>query len=235
MIAPSVQTLVSSIQEDELDPLRQLRAAAVLGSELSSVGDEVVNHFVEKAREEGHSWTEIGEVLGMTKQAAQQRFRLRWFDRLIGGRSVPWMRYTDRARRVVRKAVDEALSLNHDYVGTEHFLLAILREKDSVGERALRDLGLTAFNVRQSLEEKAPPANVPVSCDLSCTPLAKDALRGARHEAKTLGHNYVGTEHLLLSLTRVKKGLAAEILREKGVTLPDARRSVISLLTHHSF
>lgn len=235
MIVPHVQTLVTSIEEDQLEPLAQLRAAAVLGSELSSAGDEVVSHFVEKAREEGHSWTEIGEVLGMTKQAAQQRFRLRWFDRLIGGRSVPWMRYTDRARRVVRNAVGEALSLNHNYVGTEHFLLAILREKNSVGERALRDLGLTASNVRQTLEQKARPADVPISADLSCTPLAKEALRGARHEAKVLGHNYVGTEHLLLSLTRVKKGLAAQILREKGVALPDARRSVISLLTHHSF
>ncbi len=235
MVVPQVQTLVTSIEEDELDPIGQLRAAAVLGSELSSVSDEVVNHFVEKAREEGHSWTEIGDVLGMTKQAAQQRFRLRWFDRLVGGRSVPWMRYTDRARRVVRNAVGEALSLNHNYVGTEHFLLAILREKNSVGERALRDLGLTASNVRQSLEQKAPPADASASGNLSCTPLAKHALRGARHEAKTLGHNYVGTEHLLLSLTRVKKGLAAEILRERGVTLPDTRRSVISLLTHHSF
>lgn len=235
MVVPDVQTLVTSIEEDQLEPLGQLRAAAVLGSELSSAGDEVVNHFVEKAREEGHSWTEIGAVLGMTKQAAQQRFRLRWFDRLTGGRSVPWMRYTDRARNVLHNAVGEALSLDHNFVGTEHFLLAILHEKNSVGEKALRGLGVTASSVRRGLEQRVDPGDVPPTGNLSCTPLAKEALRGARHEAKNLGHNYVGTEHLLLALTRLKKGLATEILREEGVTLQEARRSVISLLTHHSF
>ena len=229
-----MRTLVTSVERQDLDALEQLRAATALAAELSSVGDEVVNHFVEKARGSGHSWSEIGQVLGMTKQAAQQRFRLRWFDRLTGSRSVPWMRYSDRARNVVKNAVGAALSLNHNYVGTEHLLLALLLEKNSVGEKALRSLDVTASSVRRSLEERIDPADVPVAGPPPCTPLATEALRGARDEARSLGHNYVGTEHLLLALTRLRKGLATEILREKGVTLHEARRSVVSLLTHHS-
>ena len=231
---PTVQSLVKSLERNDSDALERLRAATVLDSELSSVGDEVVNHFVEKARDDGYPWSEIGDVLGMTKQAAQQRFRVRWFDRLTGGRSVPWMRYTDRARHVVQRAVQEALTLRHGYVGTEHFLLALLHEKNSVGEKALRGLGVTPSRVQRTLIQRVDPADVPVTGNLSCTPLAKEALRGAREEAKNLGHNYVGTEHLLLALTRLKKGLAADLLREQGVTLQEARRSVISLLSHHS-
>jgi hypothetical protein len=217
------------------DALQRVRVATALASELASLGDAVVNHFVEQAREEGRSWADIGEVLGMTKQAAQQRFRVRWFDRLIGRRGVPWMEFTDRARRVVEVAAQEARSLNHNYLGTEHLLLAILRDKDSVGARALRDLGVSLTTVRRKVEQKIGRGDVPVTGNVPYTPRAKHALYGAREEAKALGHNYVGTEHLLLALSRLQRAVAAEILSENGITHQELRQSLLAILSRDAF
>lgn len=89
--SPSVCSLIRSLQDNDSDALDRLRSATVLAAELSSLGDGVVNDFVDIAREEGHTWAEIGEVLGMTEQAAQQRFRLRWFDRFTGRQGAWWI------------------------------------------------------------------------------------------------------------------------------------------------
>lgn len=232
---PRTDSLIRSLESESSDVLGRLRSAATVAADLSSLGDRVVNHFVEQAREQGHSWVEIGGVLGISKQAAQQRFRVRWIDRVTGRREVRLMRYTDRAKQVVEDAAEEARKLNHNYVGTEHVLMAILRVRDGIGAKALRDLDVSVTTIRRALDDKVGRGEGPVTGNIPYTPLAKESvLYGAREEAKLLGHNYVGTEHLLLGIIRLKKCLAAEILHESGVPASEVRRAVISLLSRHS-
>lgn len=211
--------------------LERLRGAVGISEELAALGDAVVDHFVEEARHDGHSWSEIGEVLGMTKQAAQQRHRLRWFDRFTRVRRAPsWVGLTDRARHAIDLAQEEARRLDHNYVGTEHLLLGLLGVPDGVAAKALLKLGVNAAAVRHKVEEFVGRGAKPARGNAPFTPRAKKSLESARSEAQGLGHNYVGTEHILLGLATVDDGLAARFLTEMGVSHEALRQTVVSLL-----
>ena len=142
-------------------------------------------------------------------------------------------RYTDRARRVVVLAQEEAKNLNHDYIGTEHLLLGLIREDEGVAGRALESLGISLAAVRQQVEEiigrgqQAPSAHIPF------TPRAKKVLDLAHRESIALGHSYIGTEHILLGLIREGDGVAARVLVMLGADLNRVRQRVIQLLTGH--
>jgi ATP-dependent Clp protease ATP-binding subunit ClpC len=139
-------------------------------------------------------------------------------------------RFTDRARRVVVLAQEEARMLNHNYLGTEHLLLGLVHEGEGVAARALESLGISLGAVRQQVEEiigqgqQAPAGHVPF------TPRAKKVIELARREASDLGHNYVGTEHLLLGLVREGEGVAAQVLVKLGADLAGVRQQVVQLL-----
>jgi len=139
-------------------------------------------------------------------------------------------RFTDRARRVVVLAQEEARMLNHDYIGTEHILLGLIREGDGVAAQALQALGITQDAVRQQVEEiigrgqQAPSGHIPF------TPRAKKVLKLALREALQLGHNYIGTEHILLGLIREGDGAAAQVLVRLSADLNRPRQQVIQLL-----
>ena len=143
-------------------------------------------------------------------------------------------RFTDRARRVVVLAQDEARRLEHDYIGTEHLLLGLIREGDGVANRALAALGVTESAVRAEVEriigrgQHAPRGHIPF------TPRAKKVLELSLREALQMGHNYIGTEHILLGLIREGEGVAAEVLRELGAELERVRRTVIQLLSGYA-
>jgi ATP-dependent Clp protease ATP-binding subunit ClpC len=121
-------------------------------------------------------------------------------------------RFTDRARQVVVLAQEEARMLNHGYIGTEHILLGLIREGEGVAARALESLGISLEAVRQQVEkiigrgQQAPSGHIPF------TPRAKKVLELSLREAKALGHNYIGTEHILLGLIREGGGVAAQVL-----------------------
>jgi len=141
-------------------------------------------------------------------------------------------RFTDRARRVVVLAQDEARNLDHNYIGTEHILLGLLREGDGVAARALASLGVSLDAVRQRVEEiigrgpqPAPSGHIPF------TPRAKKVLELSLREALQLGHTYIGTEHILLGLIREGDGVAAQVIVASGVDLNLARQRVIQVLT----
>jgi ATP-dependent Clp protease ATP-binding subunit ClpC len=140
-----------------------------------------------------------------------------------------FQRFTDRARRVVVLAQEEARMLNHDYIGTEHILLGLIREREGVGARALESLGISLDAVRQQVEEiigrgqQAPPGHIPF------TPRAKKVLELSLREAVQLGHNYIGTEHILLGLLREGDGVAAQVLVKLGADLSRVRQQVIQL------
>jgi ATP-dependent Clp protease ATP-binding subunit ClpC len=140
-------------------------------------------------------------------------------------------RFTDRARRVVVLAQEEARMLNHSFIGTEHILLALIHEGDGIGAKALESLGISLDAVRQQVEEiigrgqHAPYAHIPF------TPRAKKALEMSLRESLQLKHGYIGTEHILLGLIREGDGVAAQVLVKQGADLNRARQQVIQLLS----
>src|ERR1700678_172508 len=140
-------------------------------------------------------------------------------------------RFTDRARRVVVLAQEEARMLNHNYIGTEHILLGLIHEGEGVAAKALESLGISLDAVRQQVEEiigqgqQAPSGHIPF------TPRAKKVLELSLREALQLGHNYIGTEHILLGLIREGEGVAAQVLVKLGAELTRVRQQVIQLLS----
>jgi ATP-dependent Clp protease ATP-binding subunit ClpC len=140
-------------------------------------------------------------------------------------------RFTDRARRVVVLAQEEARMLNHNYIGTEHILLGLIHEGEGVAAKALESLGISLEGVRAQVEEiigqgqQAPSGHIPF------TPRAKKVLELSLREALQLGHNYIGTEHILLGLIREGEGVAAQVLVKLGADLNRVRQSVIQLLS----
>jgi hypothetical protein len=233
--APSLTELVATVDDRAPgdDPLVRLGAAAELAEELGGTADALLNHFVEKARAAGASWTQIGSALGVTKQGAQQRFV---------GRSaraelevLPYMdRVTARARTTINAALKEARHHGHSYIGTEHLLLGLLHEPKGLAVKALESAGCTVDDVRAAMEQRMPPPSGAGSgVDPMLTPRAKRALDLTLGEAVQLGHNYIGTEHLLLGLVKEGEGLAAQTLADLGVTQGNAQREVIALLTNY--
>jgi Clp amino terminal domain, pathogenicity island component len=139
-------------------------------------------------------------------------------------------RFTDRARRVIVLAQEEARLLNHAYIGTEHILLGLIREGEGVAAEALESLGISLDAVRQQVEEiigqgqEAPSGHIPF------TPRAKKVLELSLRESLQLGHNYIGTEHILLGLIREGDGVAAQVLVRLGADLNRVRHQVIQLI-----
>jgi ATP-dependent Clp protease ATP-binding subunit ClpA len=142
-------------------------------------------------------------------------------------------RFTDRARRVVVLAQDEARRLNHNYIGTEHILLGLLHEGEGVAARALQSLGISLQAVRQQVEEIIGRGQQVPSGHIPFTPRAKKVLELSLRESLQLGHNYIGTEHILLGLIREGDGVAAQVLVKLGADLNRVREQVIQLLHGH--
>src|SRR5690349_11738317 len=126
--------LIREVQAAAPSTLDQLEIAAHRAADLEQLGDSLLNHFVDRCRKEGNTWAAIGEHLGVTRQAAQKRF--------VDG-SDSFYQYTDRARLVVAQANDEARAMNHNYIGTEHLLLALFDTNGGVSDVVLHELGIT--------------------------------------------------------------------------------------------
>ena len=140
-------------------------------------------------------------------------------------------RFTERARQVVVFAQDEARRLNHDYIGTEHILLGLLREEEGLAARALGSLGIGVEEVREQVARIVGPGEEEVhGGQIPFTPRAKKVLELALREALSLGHRYIGTEHVLLGLVRENEGVAARILLDFGADADQVRAEVIRLL-----
>jgi ATP-dependent Clp protease ATP-binding subunit ClpC len=142
-------------------------------------------------------------------------------------------RFTDRARRVVVEAQHEARALGHDYIGTEHLLLGLISEGGGVAAKALESLGVSAEALRERVVgivgpgQESPPTHIPF------TPQAKQVLRLSLAEALRLGHDYIGTEHLLLALIQEQEGVAGRALADAGADLRRVRAEVVRLLAEY--
>lgn len=156
-------------------------------------------------------------MLGVSKQAAHKRFADSWTARPA------FERYTQRARSVVQAAADIARARNHDFVGTEHLLLGMYKEPGAIAAKVLVQHGITEESVLRAVDAESPaaePSTEPKELDAENPPYTRRAahvLQGAVGEALTLGHNYVGTEHLLLAFYRDQAGIATKILLEQGL------------------
>lgn len=229
---PDLRQLINTIKTDAGtdDELEQLATAAATVNELTSTGDAALGFFVDRARGAGKSWVEISTVLGVSKQAVHKRFANSWtaepaFDR-----------YTARTKSVVKAAADVARERNHDFIGTEHLLLAFFTQPAALATKVLLDHNITEDSVRAAVDVLSPagePSTGSTSMDVENPPYTRRAahvLQGAVAEALTLGHNYVGTEHLLLAFYRDSAGIATRILQEQGLDESTAWTVIRALL-----
>jgi ATP-dependent Clp protease ATP-binding subunit ClpC len=141
-------------------------------------------------------------------------------------------RFTDRARKVMQLANQEAQRFNHEYIGTEHVLLGLVKEGSGVAANVLKNLDVDLRKIRLEVEKIVPYASTenPVPGRLPHTPRTKKVIEHAINEARSLNHNYVGTEHLLLGLLHEQEGVAAQVLTNLGLTLAGVRAEVLDLL-----
>src|SRR5450631_3802875 len=140
-------------------------------------------------------------------------------------------RFTDRARRVVVLAQEEARMLNHNYIGTEHILLGLIHEGEGVAAKALESLGVSLEAVREKVEETIGLAGTAPTGSPPFTPRAKKVLELSLREALQLGHSYIGTEHMLLGLVREGEGVAATVLNDLGADMARVRTQVIQMMS----
>src|SRR5262245_52633388 len=140
-------------------------------------------------------------------------------------------RFTDRAKKVMNLARQEAQRFNHEYLGTEHILLGLVQEGSGVAANVLKNMGIDLTKIRAEVEKivKTGPSMVTMG-QLPFTPRAKKVLELSMEEASNLGHNYIGTEHLLLGLIKENEGIAAQVLMNLGVKLEDVREEVLEFL-----
>ena len=140
-------------------------------------------------------------------------------------------RFTERARKVIILAKEEARRFNHDYIGTEHILLGLVREGEGVAATVLQKMGVSLENIRIEVEKLVQPGpTTQIIGDIPFTPRAKKALELSAEEARSLGHNYIGTEHLLLGLIREGEGIASQVLLNLGLDLNTVRNEVMEIL-----
>src|SRR5438105_3078104 len=145
-----------------------------------------------------------------------------------------WQRFTERARRVVFFAQEEAGRLGENYVSTEHLLLGLVRENDSVAARILDRMGVSLGRIRSEIERQVTRGDGRLGQDMQLTPRAKRVIDFAYDEARQLSNNYIGTEHLLLGLIREGEGLAGRLLAKLGVDLERAREEIRALQDNDS-
>src|SRR6202050_3192532 len=143
-------------------------------------------------------------------------------------------RFTDRARKVMQLANQEAQRFNHEYIGTEHILLGLVKEGSGVAANVLKNLDIDLRKIRLEVEKivQSGPDMVTMG-KLPQTPRAKKVIEYSIEEARNLNHNYVGTEHLLLGLLREQEGVAAQVLMNLGLKLEDFREEVLNLFGHN--
>ena len=228
--------LIGHVRSQEGTALDHVSAAVQLSEHLGELADHLIGHFVDQARKTGASWTEIGQSMGVTKQAAQKRFvpKATGAEDLLGDafRDHLFSRFTLRAKQTVTAALEEAREHQHGFIGTEHIALGLLHEPEGLAVKAMGALGVAPDAVRQALDAALPTADAdaPASGAMPFTPRAKKVLELALREALHLGHNYIGTEHILLGVLAEEHGIGGSTLIGLGVTKERVREWLVPVL-----
>ena len=200
-------SLVKSRHPDG-DALERLADAVAVGEHLGEVADHLIGHFVDQARRTGASWTDIGRHMGVTKQAAQKRF----VPRAEGAGARDFARFTDKARRVVVASQAAARRCRQEQIAPEHLVLGLLTEPTALAATTLVALGVDLDGLRERVEAGLVASDAELGEQIPFNGPAKKVLELVFREALRLGHNYVGTEHLLLGLLADVESAAAQLI-----------------------
>ncbi|MDH6605266.1 hypothetical protein M2164_000901 [Streptomyces sp. SAI-208] len=214
----SLADLIARLDEElpDADVLARISEARLRAQTLSDLGDQLIDHYVSKAKRNGASWTEIGDAIGVSKQAAQQRHA-----------PGPFERFTRLNRHGIVLAQEAARTHKHDFIGTEHMLLGLLGEPQGLAYEVLVAKAGPEQRIRDAIEEAMPPAGEKaLRGHIAFRPESKEAIEQARLASTELGHDWVGTEHTLLGLIRVEESPAAQILHTLGFTADELHESV---------
>lgn len=257
---PTLDDLIQLVKTrtDVGDDLTRLSEASCIASELNSVTDRLLNHFVQQARDSGISWAQIGQQLGISKQGAQQRFtgqsRLEDLPHQLRELGVTLeekflsrspsasggllqkvrsafkpQRFTAAARQVVILSQEEARNLGSTEIGSEHLVLGLLREETGIASSTLRSMGVTYEQLRSQVTgDRAPAQDVPDG-HVPFAAEARTALETAMTESANLRHNYIGTEHVLLGILK-EENLARQMLKELHIDVDHLTDEVSRLL-----
>lgn len=214
----SLADLIAHLDRElaDADELARVSEAQLRAQTLTDLGDQLVGHFVGKAKQAGASWSAIGDAIGVSKQAAQQRHTPAIFDR-----------FTDLNRHSVVLAQEAARTHRHDFIGAEHILLGLLGEPRGMAYALLTAKAGSEQRVRSAIEKAMPPpgrraprGHIAFRAD------GKEAIEQAARASVDLGHDWVGTEHTLLGLLHTEQSTAARILHDLGFALDELRRTV---------
>ncbi|MFF4548075.1 Clp protease N-terminal domain-containing protein [Streptomyces sp. NPDC001406] len=219
--------LIEAIKKVHAEPLDQLQDAVIAADHLGDVADHLIGHFVDQARRSGASWTDIGKSMGVTRQAAQKRFVPKESADLDPSQG--FSRYTPRAQNVVMAAHNEAKAARNAEVLPEHLVLGLLAEPEGLAGRALAEQGVSPDAIREAASAALPPAAEEVPELVPYSAAAKKPLELTFREALRLGHNYIGTEHLLLALLEYENGEG--VLSGLGVSKQKTEQYVAKVLS----
>ena len=215
---PTLAELVPFVERAAVpaDAASQLGEALVVSLRMKALGDELVGHFVDRARASGATWEEIGGLLGVSKQAVQKRFRttaLRNRGGLFG------TRFSDEAREAVRSALTHAQVLGSSNLETRHLLLGLIDVSKGRASRAIADIGASVEEIRSvALADLASAEGSRTGGHIPFAQESKKALELALREALRLGDRHIGSEHILLGILREQKSPGARILIDRGIT-----------------
>jgi hypothetical protein len=221
-------------QHPDGDALQHLSDAVTTSAHLGEVADHLIGHFVDQARRAGASWTDIGQYMGVTKQAVQKRFvpkETEVDDLDLAPTGGLFSRFTVRARTTVKLARDEARERGHGHVETGHVILGLLGEPEGFAAKAIAALSPGVDQVASAVVTELGPALRKPPERIRFSRGAKKTLELALREALHRNHNYIGTEHILLGLLRNEKDAGAQLLHRLGVTREAADQWITAALT----
>jgi hypothetical protein len=218
--------LIAAIKKVHEEPLDQLQDAVIAADHLGDVADHLIGHFVDQARRSGASWTDIGKSMGVTRQAAQKRFVPKESADLDPSQG--FSRYTVRARNVVMTAHSESKAARNAEGVPEHLVLGLLAEPEGLAAKAIVEQGVPLDTVREAATAALPPAVDEVPELVPYGQAAKKVLELTFREALRLGHNYIGTEHILLALLEHENGEG--VLSGLGIGKERTERYVAAVL-----
>ncbi|MEU9573296.1 Clp protease N-terminal domain-containing protein [Streptomyces massasporeus] len=218
--------LIAAIKKVHEEPLDQLQDAVIAADHLGDVADHLIGHFVDQARRSGASWTDIGKSMGVTRQAAQKRFVPKESADLDPSQG--FSRYTLPARNVVMTAHSESKAARNAEGVPEHLVLGLLAEPEGLAAKAIVAQGVPLDTVREAATAALPPAVDEVPELVPYGQAAKKVLELTFREALRLGHNYIGTEHILLALLEHENGEG--VLSGLGIGKEQTERYVAAVL-----
>ncbi|KKK07825.1 Clp protease N-terminal domain-containing protein [Micromonospora sp. HK10] len=198
--------LIEGIKKARTDALDQLADAVVIADHLGDVADHLIGHFVDQARRSGASWTEIGRSMGVSKQAAQKRSAAKAETAAALDPNAGFGRFTPRARQVVVAAQEEARAAGNAEIGPGHLALGLLAEPDALAPKLIETRGVSPERLREAVTATLPPRAEQVPDLIPYDARGKKVLELTFREALRLGHNYIGTEHILLALLEEEGG-----------------------------